>query len=271
MMIRYLRLGLLVLTLLGAGAPSGAAEPAIPVWGYRVVKSYPHDPGAFTEGLFFKDGDLFESTGLNGRSTIRRVKLETGEVVQRVSLPDELFGEGIVDWKDRLVGLTWQSQFGFVLDLKTFELKGRFGYPGEGWGLTRDDRELIMSDGTAELRFLDPETLRETRRVKVTAAGQPVTRLNELEWVEGEVYANVWQTDRIARIDPKSGRVVGWIELGGLLRAGLGGPRREDADPNVDVLNGIAWDAATRRLFVTGKYWPKLFEIQLVRTGQTAR
>ncbi len=244
---------------------SFAAEAPIPVWGYRVVHAYPHDRGAFTEGLFWKDGYLYESTGLNGRSTIRQVRLETGEVVQKVALPDELFGEGIVEWKDRLIGLTWQSQLGFVLDRKTFELKGRFSYPGEGWGLTHDDREIIMSDGTAELRFLDPETLRETHRVKVAAGGEPVTQLNELEWVDGEIFANVWQTNRIARIDPKTGHVVGWIDLAGLLRTGSSGPRREDADPNVDVLNGIAWDAATRRLFVTGKYWPKLFEIQLVR------
>ncbi len=265
-MIRPLRLAaLLVFGLLGPVAHADAAGAAIPVWGYRVVRAYPHDPGAFTEGLFWKDGYLYESTGLNGRSTIRQVRLETGEVVQRVALPDELFGEGIVDWKDRVIGLTWQSQLGFVLDRKTFALKGKFNYPGEGWGLTHDDRELIMSDGTAELRFLDPETLRETHRVKVTADGQPLAQLNELEWIDGEVYANVWQTDRIARIDPKTGRVVGWIELGGLLRAGMGGPRRDDADPNVDVLNGIAWDAATKRLFVTGKFWPKVFEIQLVQ------
>ncbi len=245
--------------------PVAAAGAPVPVWSYRVVHAYPHDPGAFTEGLFWKDGYLYESTGLNGRSTVRQVRLETGEVVQRVALPDDVFGEGIVDWKDRLIGLTWQSQIGFVLDRKTFELKGKFGYPGEGWGLTHDDREIIMSDGTAELRFLDPDTLRETHRIKVVAGGEPVKQLNELEWVDGEVFANIWQTDRIARIDPKTGQVVGWIDLSGLLRTGSGGPRREDADPNVDVLNGIAWDAATHRLFVTGKFWPKLFEIKLVK------
>ena len=233
------------------------ADLGPPVYAVQVVKSYPHDVGAFTQGLFLRDGFLYESTGLNGRSSVRKVRLETGEVLQKADLPADVFGEGITDWKDRIVGLTWQSQFGFVLDLKKFSVLGRFPYVGEGWGITRSDRELIMSDGSSALRFLDPETLRETRRLEVTAAGQPVARLNELEWVDGEIYANVWQTDRIARIDPTTGRVVAWIDLAGLL------PERERIADYTDVLNGIAYDPKTKRLFVTGKLWPKVFEIRI--------
>jgi glutamine cyclotransferase len=264
-------LALLLLLPPGAGAQPAASAPAasvpaagsraaaIPVYGFQIVHAYPHDPEAFTEGLFYKDGFLYESTGLNGHSTVRRVKLETGEVVQRTELPPQLFGEGISDWGDRLVGLTWTTQVGFVLDLKTFELQRQFSYAGEGWGLTHDDHELVMSDGTPALRFLDPQTLKETHRVRVTAAGEPVQQVNELEWVEGEVYANIWQTDRIARIDPKTGNVVGWIDLAGLLSV------KDRMSSNPDVLNGIAYDAAGKRLFVTGKLWPRLFEIRLVR------
>jgi len=253
--------------LLGLGLAAAAGTPPAtaqriadlgpPVYAVQVVKSYPHDVGAFTQGLFLRDGFLYESTGLNGRSSVRKVRLETGEVLQKADLPADVFGEGITDWKDRIVGLTWQSQFGFVLDLKKFSVLGRFPYVGEGWGITRSDRELIMSDGSSALRFLDPDTLRETRRLEVTAAGQPVARLNELEWVDGEIYANVWQTDRIARIDPTTGRVVAWIDLAGLL------PERERIADYTDVLNGIAYDPKTKRLFVTGKLWPKVFEIRI--------
>jgi len=251
----------LLLCLVALAAPSWAMakEAAIPSYGYEVVRSYPHDPNAFTQGLLYKAGVLYESTGLEGRSSIRKVKLETGEVLQRTELPPELFGEGLVDWGDKLMVLTWKTQLGFVLDLQTFTPIRRFSYPGEGWGMTRNNRELIMSDGTAELRFLDPQSLSETRRLKVTANGRPVTQLNELEWVDGEIYANIWQTDRIARIDPKTGHVVGWIDLSGLL------PRRERIEGHTDVLNGIAYDSISRRLFVTGKLWPKLFEIKLVK------
>jgi len=197
---------------------------------------------------------------------VRKVRLETGEVVQRTELPPQLFGEGISDWGDRIIGLTWQTQVGFVLDMKTFEVQRQFSYPGEGWGLTHDEHELVMSDGTPALRFLDPKTLRETRRVRVTAAGEPVQQVNELEWVEGEVYANIWQSDRIARIDPKTGQVVGWIDLSGLLSV------KDRLSGNPDVLNGIAYDPAGKRLFVTGKLWPRLFEIRLVRkAGPVAR
>ncbi|MDY0745441.1 glutaminyl-peptide cyclotransferase [Paucibacter sp. R3-3] len=249
------RIASLLVTLLLAGAAHAAD---IPVYGFEIVRSYPHDPQAFTEGLFFKDGFLYESTGLEGRSSVRKVRLETGEVLQGTTLPSDLFGEGIVDWGDQIIGLTWQTQLGFVLKLGDFSFVKKFSYAGEGWGLTKNKTELIQSDGTAELRFIDPATLKEKRRVKVTADGKPVTQLNELEWVDGEIYANIWQTDRIARIDPASGKVLGWIDLTGLLspmfRTG-----------QVDVLNGIAYDAATKRLFVTGKLWPKLFQIKLIR------
>ena len=232
------------------------ASAATPVQGYKVVKAYPHDPDAFTQGLFFHEGFLYEGTGLRGRSSIRKVDLETGRVLQAVELPAEFFGEGITRWGDRLIGITWQEQTAFVLDLKTFKLWRKFSYAGEGWGLTHNERELVMSDGTAELRFLDPTTFKELRRLRVTADGRPLELLNELEWIEGEVWANVWQTDRIARINPKTGVVSGWIDLSGLLH----GRRGSD-----DVLNGIAYDAARKRLFVTGKLWPKLFEIQLTK------
>jgi glutaminyl-peptide cyclotransferase len=227
-------------------------------YGYEVVHTYPHDPAAYTQGLFYLNGFLYESTGLNGQSSIRKERLETGEILQRRDVPEQFFGEGIINWKDRLLEITWKTEVGFVYDLANFSLKSQFSYPGQGWGLTQDGKRIIMSDGTSELRFWDPETLRETGRVRVTADGVPVDQLNELEWVKGEVYANVYQTDRIARIDPASGRVVGWIDLTGILSPA-------DRVRQVDVLNGIAYDAATGRLFVTGKWWPKLFEIKLVK------
>lgn len=245
-----------LLAALAGAAAAPLATAATPVQGYKVVKSYPHDPNAFTQGLFFHDGFLFEGTGLHGRSSIRKVDIETGRVLQAVELPDEFFGEGVTRWGDRLIAITWQQQTAFVLDLKTFKLWRKFSYPGEGWGLTHSERELVMSDGSAELRFLDPATFKELRRVRVTADGRPLAQLNELEWVDGEIFANVWQTDRIARIDPKTGRVTGWIDLTGLLSPRSG---------TEDVLNGIAYDAAKKRLFVTGKLWPKVFEIQLTR------
>lgn len=237
------------------------AAAAIPVYTAQVVASYPHDSNAFTQGLFFKDGFLYESTGLRGRSTVRKVALETGKVLQSASLPDDVFGEGISDWGDAIVGITWTEQAGYVLDMAKLSFRRGFSYLGEGWGLTRDAESLIMSDGTAYLRFIDPLTMRELRRVRVTADGKPVDQLNELEFVDGQVYANLWQTDRIARIDPASGKVVGWIDLKGLL------PERERVPGHTDVLNGIAYDAKARRLFVTGKLWPRLFEIRLVKAG----
>lgn len=235
------------------------AATSIPVYGYKVVHTYPHDTGAYTEGLFYKDGYLYESTGQAGSSTVRKVELQSGETVQRHNVPSQYFGEGIVDWKDRLVQLTWQTQTGFVYDLASFKLKRTFTYPGEGWALTRDGHHLYMSDGSAVLRVLDPESLATTGSILVTADGAPVTNLNELEWIKGEIYANVWLTNRIARIDPASGHVVGWIDLDGLLDI------NQLPDPGNDVLNGIAYDAVHDRLFVTGKCWPKLFEITLVK------
>lgn len=240
-------------------APTATPTPAeaIPVYGYRIVNTYPHDRTAFTEGLVFHAGLLYESTGLEGQSTLRQVELETGRVLQRYDLPPRLFGEGLALYGRQLIQLTWRSHVGFVYDLDSFEPQRTFYYPTEGWGLTHDGRQLIMSDGTATLHFLDPETFAETGQVEVRGDQGPVAWLNELEYVEGEVYANIWQTNLIARIDPQTGRVTGWIDLTGLL--GL-----EDHDRPVDVLNGIAYDAGQGRLFVTGKWWPRLFEIELL-------
>lgn len=233
------------------------APDAAPVQGYRIVATFPHDPGAFTQGLLWRDGRLYESTGLIGQSTIREVDLATGRVVRRAETPPGLFGEGLVDWGDELISITWQDGIGFRWDRATFRRTGSWRYAHEGWGLTRDERHIVMSDGTPVLRFLDPATMREVRRVTVTAAGQPVARLNELEYVDGELLANVWMTSRIARIDPATGNVIAWIELGPLVRENGGG----GAD---NVLNGIAWDPAGQRLFVTGKNWPRLYQIELV-------
>ncbi|OFW25998.1 MAG: glutamine cyclotransferase [Acidobacteria bacterium RIFCSPLOWO2_02_FULL_65_29] len=230
---------------------------ALPTYGYTVVRTYPHDPTAFTQGLQYVDGFLYEGTGQNGQSSIRKVNLETGVVLQRRDLAKEHFGEGITVWNDEVYQLTWQSGIGFVYDRQTFAPKRTFRYTGEGWGLTRDADGLIMSDGTDTLRFVDPATFAERRRVKVTAAGAAVPRLNELEYVKGEIFANVWTTDEVARIDPATGRVTGWVDLGHLLTD------RERA--STDVMNGIAYDAAGDRLFVTGKWWPKLFEVRLQR------
>jgi glutamine cyclotransferase len=226
-------------------------------YGYRVVASYHHDSNAFTQGLVYRDGVLYESTGLEGRSSLRKVELATGRVLQQRQVAPAYFAEGLTDWRGRLIQLTWQSNVAFVYDLATFAPVATFSYEGEGWGLTHDRTRLIMSDGSADLRFLDPATFRETKRITVRDRGEPVSELNELEMVKGEIFANVWQTDRICRIDPATGRVVGWIDLGGLL------PPAERA--GVDVLNGIAYDAEHDRLFVTGKLWPKLFEIELER------
>jgi glutaminyl-peptide cyclotransferase len=230
---------------------------AVPVYDVEVVHTYPHDPAAFTEGLFYLNGYLYESTGLEQHSSIRKVRLETGAVVQKIDIPSEYFGEGIVNWDGKLISLTWKSEVGFVFDLATFKRLKQFHYSGEGWALTQDGRQLIMSDGTPELRFINPTTLEETNRITVTLNGRPLRNVNELEWVKGEIYANIWQTHWIARIDAHSGNVVGLINVSDLLSASdeVHGP---DA-----VLNGIAYDAKGDRLFVTGKNWPKLFEIRL--------
>lgn len=248
---------LALVALLPAAKPAlSAREAQAPTAGYEVIRVYPHDPGAFTQGLTIVDGVLYESTGLNGRSSVRKVKLENGEVLQIRTVPEQYFGEGIVVWKDRIFELTWQSGIGFIYDRQSFEKIGTFRYAGEGWGLTHDGRRLIMSDGTAWLRFLDPDTQRETGRVQVLDGRTPVDRLNELEFVKGEVLANVWETARVVRINPRTGRVLGWIDFSGLLS-----PR--DAAGGADVMNGIAYDAAMDRLFVTGKLWPRLFEVKI--------
>jgi glutaminyl-peptide cyclotransferase len=238
-------------------APIDAARPT-PTCTYQVVHAYPHDRTAFTEGLLYRDGVFYESTGMNGASSIRKVDIETGRVLKQRNLPDAVFGEGIVDWHDELIGVTWRSQEGYVFDLASFDFKKKFAYPGEGWGMTRNDKQLLLSDGSARIRLLDPTTLAQTGAITVTDRGQPVTDLNELEWVKGTIYANVWRTSRIARIDPKSGRVTSWIDLSGLLS------HSERNTEGADVLNGIAYDPKHDRLFVTGKYWPDVFEIKIV-------
>ena len=242
----------------GVPAQRRAAAAPAPTYGYQIVRSYPHDPQAFTQGLSYHDGHLYEGTGLNGRSSIRKVKLETGEVLQIQNLEQQYFGEGIAIWQDTVVQLTWQSEIGFVYDRTTFQRKQTFTYRGEGWGLTHDGTRLIRSDGQADgtLRYIDPATMKEAGRLPVRDRGKPVAGLNELEFVKGEIFANVWQTERVARISATTGHVTGWIDLRGLL-----GPREA---AGVDVLNGIAYDAAGDRLFVTGKLWPRVFEIKIV-------
>ncbi len=224
---------------------------------YEVVQAYPHDPAAFTQGLIYLDGFLYESTGLYGNSSLRKVDLETGQVLEQVDLPDAYFAEGLTDWEDTLVQLTWQEHTGFVYSLVDFALQREFSYDTEGWGLTQNGEQLIMSDGTSNLYILNPDTFQIQYDVPVTDQGQEIKKINELEWVKGEVFANIWQTDNIIRIDPETGDVLGWIDLSGLLP-------EEERTQQIDVLNGIAYDPETDRLFVTGKLWPKLYEIRLV-------
>ncbi|MBP1474358.1 glutaminyl-peptide cyclotransferase [Frateuria sp. MAH-13] len=239
--------------------PCLAFATSIPVQGYAVVHAFAHDPSAYTEGLFYLDGYLYEATGTIGASSVRKVELASGKVVQQAPTPWPDYGEGIVAWKDRLIQLTWQNHEGFLYDLATLTPRARFAYPGEGWSLTTDGTRLLMSDGTPTIRILDPDSLQQVGRIDVTAGGEPLANLNELEWVKGQLYANIWLTDRIARIDPASGKVVGWIDL-----SGLGPAQDARADPVNDVLNGIAYDAAHDRLFVTGKRWPHVYEIRLL-------
>jgi glutaminyl-peptide cyclotransferase len=238
---------------------------AVPIYSFDIIHTYPHDPSAFTEGLFYLNGFLYESTGLEQHSTIRKVRIDTGQVVKQIDIPPEYFGEGIVNWHGRLISLTWKSHVGFEFDLATFKKVRQFDYEGEGWALTQNGRQLIMSDGTPALRFINPETLKETNRIQVTLDGKPVARVNELEWVKGEIYANVWETNWILRIDPRDGRVVGLVNLTGLLN-----PAEPLSGPDA-VLNGIAYDPKSDRLFVTGKNWPKLFEIRLRPTGAVSQ
>ncbi|MBV8897538.1 MAG: glutaminyl-peptide cyclotransferase [Acidobacteriaceae bacterium] len=236
-------------------APEHSAKPKL--YGYRVVHVYPHDPAAFTQGLEFRGGFLYEGTGLQGQSTLRREKLETGETLEKVQLPSQFFGEGITVIDEHILELTWQAHIGFVYDQSTFHQVRTFGYTGEGWGLANDGRTIYMTDGSAQIRCLDPARLTETRRITVHEGSVPVTELNELECVKGEIYSNVWHSWRIARISPDDGAVLGWIDLSGIISPGeLNSPEA--------VLNGIAYDAMGDRLFVTGKLWPKLFEIKLI-------
>lgn len=232
-------------------------DGSVPEYSYRIVNSFPHDPQAYTQGLVYKDGFFYEGTGLNGRSSLRKVRLVTGKVLQRVDLPPEFFGEGITLLSGKIFQLTWKAHGGFIYDARDFRQLGRFSYAGEGWGLTTDGRDLYMSDGTAGIRVLDPLTLKEKRRIRVHDSADAIQELNELEYINGEIFANIWQTDKIARISPRTGKVVGWIDLAGILSPMY--RRTPDA-----VLNGIAYDSQGKRLFVTGKLWPSIFEIQLI-------
>jgi len=254
--------GIRILVIVAVGvlvALVPGCSDGIPVYTYNITSIYPHDRDAFTQGLVFEDGVLYEGTGLYGNSTLRRVELETGDILQIRELSAQFFGEGITIYENKIIQLTWQSNIGFVYDKNSFELLQEFNYSTEGWGITHDGERLIMSDGTATLHFLDPQTFKEIGQLSIRDDDGPVDQLNELEYVQGEIYANVWQTDRIAIIAPETGQVVGWIDLRGLLTA--------EERSQSDVLNGIAYDAETGRLFVTGKLWPKLFEIRLISPG----
>lgn len=239
----------------GCGLARQATKPAAE-YGYKVVKFYPHDRNAFTQGLVYDDGTFVEGTGLYGQSQLRRVDVATGKVLEKRDLPATVFGEGVALAGGRVLQLTWQAKKGFIYDAKSFEPQGQFAYDTEGWGLTFDGKNLILSDGSPNLFFLDPKNFKVVRKLPVASADGPVRNLNELEFIKGEVWANVWQTDRIARIDPATGKVNAWVDLTGLsLTTG-------SRDPD-DVLNGIAYDSATGRLFVTGKRWPYVFQIEL--------
>ena len=239
---------------------AGPALAAVPQYSGSVKQTYPHDPAAFTEGLLYQNGFLYESTGRNGQSAVRKEVLATGEVLMKHDIDQQYFGEGIVIWKDKLVELTWKGEIGFIYDVNTFQPASDFHYTGEGWALTRNADHIFMSDGTTDLRILDPDTLKQTGTIHVTCDGHPIHNINELEWVKGEIYANIWLTSIIARINPTTGKIVGLIELSNLAALAAAGGR------TIDVLNGIAFDAATGRLFVTGKLWPSLYQITLSRT-----
>lgn len=248
---------LCIFSVVPAGIHGAAEENGIPVFGYEVINTYPHDVNAFTQGLFIRNGVLYEGTGLKGLSSLRKVDLKTGKVLEERKLQDEYFGEGITTDGKRIIQLTWKARKGFVYDLNTFAPIMDFSYPTEGWGITYDGRNFIMSDGTATLYFLDPQNLKEIGRIEVYDDKGPVVRLNELEYVNGEIFANIWWEERVARIDPKTGRVTGWIDLRGLLS-------QSDRKSDVNTLNGIAYDSEKEKLYVTGKLWPKLFEIKIV-------
>ena len=240
-----------------APAPAAtSAAPAVPVFNFQVVNTYPHDKAAFTEGLQFVDGAMYESTGMEGTSWVRRYDLATGAVQAEHVIDKQYFGEGSVVLADKIVSVTWKNQKGFILDRATLAPKGEFTYTGEGWGMTTDGAKVFMSDGSSSIRVMDPGTLAETGAIKVTMNGRPVDQLNELEFIKGEIWANVFQTDRIVRIDPATGKVNSVVYLANLLS-----PQDRQG---VDVLNGIAYDAVGDRIFVTGKYWPKIFEIKII-------
>jgi glutamine cyclotransferase len=249
--MRVLKL-LLCASLLSASLLTAAT----PEYGYKVIHVYPHDPRSFTEGLEYRAGYLYESTGREGQSWLRKIQLETGAVVQQINLAPQYFGEGITVIDQKIVQLTYKTKIGFVYDQGTFARRSTFAYPGEGWSLTNDGRQIFMDDGTSEIRIWDAVTLRELKRIKVHDGTKAIENVNEMEYVGGEIYANIWMSDRVARISPVDGRVLGWVDLSGLLT--------EAEREQTDVLNGIAYDALGGRLFVTGKLWPKLFEIQIV-------
>jgi glutamine cyclotransferase len=249
---------LVVIALAGLAPSCRTVDVATPVCSFEVIASYPHDAGAFTQGLVFVDGYLYEGTGRHGESSLRRVELATGEVLLQHDLEPGLFGEGIAAQGGRIIQLTWKSGTGFVYDRETFDLLGIFEYDHQGWGLASDGGRLIVSDGTALLRIWDPETFKEIGQLRVHDDGTEVVMLNELEFVGGELLANIFSSDRIARIDPTSGEVVAWIDLGGLL---------DPSPEGAGVLNGIAFDEDGGRLFVTGKYWPRIFEIRVTGCG----
>jgi glutamine cyclotransferase len=248
---------LALLALLGMmRQPVALGAGTAPTWRHEVVRSFPHDPDAFTQGLLVRDGFLYESTGQKGRSSLRKVEIETGKVVQRLAVGNQYFAEGLAAWGPNLIQLTWETNLGFVYDRATFKQLRTFTYKGEGWGLADDGKRLVMSDGTPNLRFLNPDTLAEISRLRVLDGPAAVDNLNELEVVKGDIFANVWLTDRIAVIAPATGKVTAWLDLKGLM------PAQANTDA---VLNGIAYDAASDRLFVTGKLWPRMFEIRVIR------
>jgi glutaminyl-peptide cyclotransferase len=263
-LILVLLLSLASLQCNGGGAstntsPANVAENAVvPKYGYQIVNIWPHDPNAFTQGLVFFNGKLIESTGQEGRSSLRNVEMETGKILKKVDVPEQYFAEGIALLNNKIYQLTWQHGIGFIYDAQSFEKVGEFKYDGEGWGLTTDGHSLILSDGTNRIRFMDPDSLRVTKTIAVVDAKVPIRDLNELEFVNGEIYANIWHDDRIAAINPQNGHVTTWIDLAGLLQPG-------DVDDPEAVLNGIAYDQSSGRLFVTGKLWPRLFEIKIKR------
>jgi len=237
--------------------PLSTSRPALPVFKVKVIETYPHDYEAFTQGLIYRDGFLYESTGLNGKSGVRQVELKTGRVLNRQDIPSQYFGEGLTEWGNDLIQLTWKSGRGFIYDRDSLKLRGEFTYSGEGWGMTQDGRSLIMSDGTNRLTYLDPNSFAREKVIEVTAAGKPVENLNELEYVKGEILANIWESDTVARISPETGEVTGWIDLSDLRNRMPMGTRAE-------VLNGIAYDERGGGLFITGKLWPRVFQVEII-------